>query len=156
VLGNHEQADDPEGAPRAFKAAGIPLLENASVTLKHHGGALHLVGLSNYRRREARRFAAAVAQVPDGAHAICFTHHPDIFPHLPARCALTIAGHTHGGQVWLPLVGRLIVPSRHGQRYAAGHIVENGKHLFVSTGIGTSRLPVRFGVPPEVSLLEIR
>jgi uncharacterized protein len=58
--------------------------------------------------------------------------------------------------VALPLIGRPIVPSRFGQRYAIGHIVENGRHLFVSPGIGTSRIPVRFGVPPEISLLTIR
>jgi predicted MPP superfamily phosphohydrolase len=156
VLGNHENADDPKGAPRAFKAAGIPLLENESVMVKHGGGALHLIGLSNYRRRQGARFAPALARLPADARAICFTHSPDIFPLLPAQCALTIAGHTHGGQVWLPVLGRPVVPSRHGQRYAAGHLVENGKHLFVSTGIGTCMIPVRFGVPPEVSLLEVR
>ena len=58
-----------------------------------------------------------------------------------------------GGQVNLPLVGRPIVPSLYGQRYAIGHVVEGGKHLFVATGIGTSIVPVRFGVPPEVSML---
>lgn len=58
--------------------------------------------------------------------------------------------------MWLPLVGRLIVPSKFGQRYAAGLIHEDGKTLFVSTGIGTSIIPVRFLVPPEVSILDIR
>ena len=74
---------------------------------------------------------------------------------MPSTCALTIAGHTHGGQVWLPLLGRLIVPSHYAQRYAAGFVREQGKSLFVSTGIGTSILPVRLGVPPEVSLLAL-
>jgi hypothetical protein len=74
-------------------------------------------------------------------------------PTLPHGFSLPIAGHTHGGQVKLPLVGRPIAPSDHGQRYAAGHVVENGRHLFVLTGIGTSIVPVRFGVPPEVSML---
>ena len=66
-----------------------------------------------------------------------------------------IAGHTHGGQVHLPLLGRPIVPSAYGERFAIGHIQENGRHLFVSSGLGTSILPVRFRVPPEVSLLEL-
>ena len=72
------------------------------------------------------------------------------------RVSLALAGHTHGGQVNLPLLGRLIVPSHYGQRYAAGHIVEQGRHLFVTTGLGTSILPVRFGVPPEVAILTLR
>jgi hypothetical protein len=86
---------------------------------------------------------------------LCFTHSPDVFPDLPKTCLLTIAGHTHGGQVDLPVLGRLIVPSEFGQRYAAGLVHENGRYMFVSTGIGTSIIPVRFRVPPEVSLVKI-
>lgn len=55
-----------------------------------------------------------------------------------------------------PGIGRPVVPSNHGQRFAVGHIVEEGRHLFVSSGVGTSILPVRFLVPPEVSLLTLR
>lgn len=69
---------------------------------------------------------------------------------------LTVAGHTHGGQVALPFIGRPVVPSRFGQRYAIGHVVENGRHLFVTPGIGTSILPVRFAVPPEITILVLR
>jgi predicted MPP superfamily phosphohydrolase len=68
---------------------------------------------------------------------------------------LTLAGHTHGGQVNLPIVGRLVVPSEFGQRYACGHVIEEGRHLFVSSGIGTSIMPVRFGVPPEVVIITL-
>ena len=69
---------------------------------------------------------------------ILITHNPDIFPKVPPRVSLTLAGHTHGGQVNLPVVGRLVLPSKYGQRYAMGHIVEGGRHLFVGGGIGTS------------------
>jgi predicted MPP superfamily phosphohydrolase len=69
---------------------------------------------------------------------------------------LTIAGHTHGGQVYVPGIGRPIVPSRYGERYAAGHVVEGDRHLFVATGPGTSILPVRFLVPPEISVIAMR
>jgi predicted MPP superfamily phosphohydrolase len=71
------------------------------------------------------------------------------------RPARTLAGHTHGGQVRLPLLGSPVVPSRFGQRYARGHVSEGGRHLFVSTGTGTSILPVRFRVPPEVTIVEL-
>src|SRR5262249_17410332 len=93
--------------------------------------------------------------VPDDAPVLVITHNPDVFPEIPARVALTLAGHTHGGQVWLPLVGRPIVPSRYGQRYAIGHVVEDGGPLFVTPRIGTSIGAVRFLVPPEVSVLEL-
>jgi len=79
-----------------------------------------------------------------------------VFPLLPKNCALTVAGHTHGGQVRLPFVGWLVVRSRYGQRYAAGYVREGAKPLFVSTGIGTSIFPVRLGVPPEISLLRLQ
>ena len=82
-------------------------------------------------------------------------HEPDIFPQVPERVALTISGHTHGGQVDLPFIGRLVVPSAYGQRYAYGHVVENGRNLIVSGGLGLSVLPVRLGVPPEIVLIEI-
>jgi predicted MPP superfamily phosphohydrolase len=57
--------------------------------------------------------------------------------------------------VYLPLLGRLIVPSRYGERYAIGHIVEDDRHLFVTAGVGTSILPVRFLVPPEISIVRL-
>jgi hypothetical protein len=94
--------------------------------------------------------------VSDDAPVLAFTHNPDVFPHVPARVALTIAGHTHGGQVVLPLLGRPLVPSAYGQRYAIGHVEEDGRHLFVSSGLGTSIFPVRFGVPPEISIVVVR
>ena len=78
-----------------------------------------------------------------------------MFPELPSNIILTLAGHTHGGQVNFPFVGRRIVPSKYGQRYAAGLIEENNRHLFVTTGIGTTGTAVRFRVPPEIAVLDI-
>jgi predicted MPP superfamily phosphohydrolase len=74
---------------------------------------------------------------------------------IPQRVALTLAGHTHGGQVAFPIVGRLIVPSRYGSRYAIGHIIESGRHLYVTAGVGTSIIPVRFRVPPAITVLTL-
>ena len=98
----------------------------------------------------------AMGGVPEGAPALVFMHNPDVFPRVPSRVSLTIAGHTHGGQVYIPFLGRPIVPSEYGERYAIGHVVEDGRHLFVSPGLGTSILPVRFLVPPEVSIVTLR
>ncbi len=86
---------------------------------------------------------------------ILLTHNPDAFPSVPDRVSLTLAGHTHGGQVNFPIVGRLQVPSRFGERYAAGHVLENGRELFVTTGLGMSILPVRFRVPPTIDVLTL-
>ncbi len=100
----------------------------------------------------------ALAGIPRTARGLCLTHSPDVFPGLSRICALTVAGHTHGGQVVLPILGRPAVAfvSDHGQDYASGLTIEGTKTLFVSTGIGTTGLPVRFGVPPEISLLTVQ
>lgn len=155
VLGNH---DWWEGAPRiqrALESVGVRVLEDATVAIKWDKCAIQLVGLSDYTDG-ARNYLAALSEISAGAPTLALTHNPDAFPEIPKPVDLVIAGHTHGGQVYLPVLGRLIVPSKYGQRYAIGHIVENERHLFVSSGLGTSIIPVRFLVPPEVSLLTIR
>ena len=96
-----------------------------------------------------------IGAVLSGEPVLLLTHNPDVFPMVPDRVALTIAGHTHGGQVRLPWIGAPIVPSRFGQRFAAGHVVEGNRHLFVATGVGTSIIPVRFRVPPAVTILRL-
>ena len=82
-------------------------------------------------------------------------HEPDIFPRVPPRVALTLAGHTHGGQIVLPFICRRCDPSKYGARFAYGHIVEQGRHMIVSGGLGSSMVPVRLGVPPEIVLIEL-
>jgi predicted MPP superfamily phosphohydrolase len=155
VTGNHDHWENALHIAAALQGVGIPVLENRSVPIRRGGQTLYLVGIGDFFSN-ADNPKVALARVPAGQSALCLTHSPDVFPELPATCQLTIAAHTHGGQVWFPFFGRLIVPSKFGQRYAAGLVREHGKVLFVSTGIGTSIIPVRFGVPPEVSVLDIR
>jgi predicted MPP superfamily phosphohydrolase len=158
VLGNHDWWNDGERTRRAFTAAGIRVLEEESARVEHRGTELYVVGLADQMERvsDPRK---ALAQVPPGAATLVLVHEPDVFetfPSLGIAPTLTLAGHTHGGQVWLPLLGRRVVPSRFGERYAYGHIVEEGRHLFVTAGVGTSIIPVRFLVPPEIALLTLR
>jgi predicted MPP superfamily phosphohydrolase len=155
VLGNHDRWEDAENIARVFWRAGIPMLENSHRMLPGSRNSIALVGIGD-RSSGAARPRRALAGV--SGPALCFTHSPDIFPRLRRTCALTIAGHTHGGQIWLPFLGRpavAVVASRYGQKYAIGIIHEDNKTLFVSPGIGTSGLPLRFGVPPEISLLTV-
>ncbi|WP_226646734.1 metallophosphoesterase [Microbulbifer variabilis] len=154
VLGNHDWWLDPGRVARAFSERGIPVLEDTSTKIAREDCAFRLVGISDFWEGP-HNIDQAMAAVEDNELVMAFTHNPDIFPQIPQSIALTIAGHTHGGQVYLPMIGRPIVPSRYGQRYAIGHIVEEGKHLYVSPGVGTSILPVRFLVPPEVTLLTL-
>lgn len=139
---------------RAFKAAGISTLEDAAVRIPRNGDAVWLVGVSDFWEGP-HEVTRALSPVADAAPIVAMTHNPDVFPSIPQRVCLTLAGHTHGGQVALPLIGRPIVPSHYGERYAAGEIVEARKHLFVTTGIGTSIFPVRFRVRPELVMLRV-
>ena len=153
VIGNHDRWRDPGRVFRSFPANGIPVLENRSVDV----GRFWVTGIGDEHTHAADP-VRALKPVPKGATALCFTHSPDTFADLSPVCGLTVAGHTHGGQVWLPLLGRpaVMIASDFGQRYAIGVVQENGRTLFVSPGIGTSNLPIRLGVPPEISLLEIQ
>jgi uncharacterized protein len=154
VLGNHDWWYDGDRVTRAFAGAGIRVLEDAAAPVRTRGGPLWIAGVSDVLRRPAD-IERALAPVPADAPVIVLTHNPDLFVCVPARVLLTLAGHTHGGQVNLPLLGRLIVPSDFGERFAAGHVREDGRDLFVTTGIGTSIVPVRFRVPPEIAVLTV-
>jgi predicted MPP superfamily phosphohydrolase len=154
VLGNHDWWLDAPRVANALRAARIVMLEDTAASLAVRGRRLAIAGVSDLWEGK-HDINTAIRSVPANEAIILITHNPDIFPDVPGRVSLTIAGHTHGGQVNLPLLGRLVVPSRYGQRYAAGHIVEAGKHLFVSTGLGTSILPIRFRVPPEIVVLRV-
>jgi uncharacterized protein len=155
VIGNHDRWESAGRVTRALQGAGFTVLENHSTVISTADRSFDLVGIGDDFTHAADP-AQALAEVPQGHVALCFTHSPDVFPRLPRACGFTVAGHTHGGQVKLPFIGRPISNSRYGDRYAAGVFEENGKTLFVSTGIGTSGLPVRFGVPPVIDIVDIR
>ncbi len=155
VLGNHDWWLDGPRVRAALQGGGIKVLENEGVSLKSNGRAFRLAGLDDHIERNPNPEAALKGVVRDEP-AIALIHEPDYFPYIPERIALTLAGHTHGGQVRLPWIGAPIVPSRFGQRYARGAVREGAKLLFVTSGVGTSIIPVRFGVPPEYALLTLR
>ncbi len=152
VLGNHDWWLDAEWVQSTLEHHGIRVLEDSSVPIHRGSEEFWLTGIADFweGRPDIPR---AFKDVPEDSPSIAITHNPDVFPRVPPRVNLVIAGHTHGGQVSIPFFGPLIVPSSYWRRYAAGHIIEDGRHLFVSTGLGTSILPVRFLVPPEISLL---
>jgi uncharacterized protein len=155
VLGNHDWWFDGERVRAALEANGIRVLENDVVPIEARGKSFRLLGLPDLWTRTSR-IHPALENVPEGDPIIALAHNPDIFPQLPVHVPLLLAAHTHGGQVRLPIIGTVVHTSNFGDRYEAGHVFENGHHLFVTTGIGTSIIPVRFGVPPEIVLLTIK
>jgi hypothetical protein len=153
VLGNHDWHAAGPAMGAALRRADVPVLENDSREAKPE--ALWVAGTADLRLRWPD-VPRSLAHVPDEGPVILLTHDPDVFPSVPARVQLTLAGHTHGGQVDVPLLRRPFIPSRHGTRYLGGHVVEDSRHLFVSTGVGTAGLPLRFRRPPEVVVLTLR
>lgn len=154
VLGNHDAWLDHDRVRRALEQSRIHVIEEMALRLDRPSGAVWFAGASDLWTG-AHNVPLALSGVTDDAPVVLLTHNPDLFPQVPARVALTLAGHTHGGQVRFPFFGAPVVPSAFGSRFAGGHVVEEGRHLFVSTGLGTSILPVRFRVPPTIDVLTL-
>src|ERR1700754_1852142 len=154
VLGNHDWWFNGDQVRSALESVAIKVIDNQVTQLTRDHDSFWLVGLADSWTQE-QKIKETFAKVPAGGRVIAITHNPDVFLQMPANCLLLIAAHTHGGQVNLPYFGRLVVPSNYGQRFAAGKIDEDGKQLFVTTGIGTSIVPVRFRVPAEIAVLTL-
>ncbi len=168
VLGNHDWWDDRQAQRRGsgpnryvgiLEQNGISVLSNTAVKLESVG--IWLAGLEDqlaiWRKGKPLgldNLPETLAQITDDAPVVMMAHEPDVFPKVPNQVALTLSGHTHGGQVrlfgWSP-----IVPSKFGNRYAYGHVREGRRDLVVSGGIGCSILPVRLGVIPEITVVEM-
>jgi predicted MPP superfamily phosphohydrolase len=157
VLGNHDWGRAGVRMWTALDAAGIVVLENEAVPVDAPGGRLWVAGLADMRYRHPD-IARTLRAVPDDPRepVLLLSHDPDTHPTVPARVALTLSGHIHGGQVRIPVLRRPAIPSRHGERYTRRHHEPGGRRLYVSSGLGTSGLPVRLLAPPEVVLLELR
>jgi predicted MPP superfamily phosphohydrolase len=163
ILGNHDWWFHQSEIRLALARANIPLMENDAVLLGESGARFWLAGLGDQlaiplghgRFRGADDLPATMAKVASDDPVILMVHEPDIFTRVPDRVSLTLAGHTHGGQMRLPLIWPAFVPSQYGARFAYGHIVEGGRDLIVSGGLGTSVVPMRIGVPPEIVHVEI-
>jgi len=155
VLGNHDWWNNGIRVRRGLEQNGIKVLEDETAQIDVRGTSLWLVGFADLWTRP-QRIAVTVAKVPEGQPLIGLTHNPDIFPNVPSRVQLLLAGHTHGGQVRFPIIGPVVESSDYGDRWVQGHVFADNHHLFVTTGIGTSIMPVRFGLPPEIVLLTLK
>jgi len=167
VLGNHDWYEGAEQCRREFARLGIPLIDNGRLVLtperrlvKDAADGLALCGVGDFQ--EGRQdYVAALGGLPEGMPRVLLAHNPDIAeePGLVKgglRVDLMVSGHTHGGQICLPLVGAPITMSRYGQKYRQGLVEGPVCPVFICRGIGVTGLPVRVGVKPEVAVLEFR
>jgi predicted MPP superfamily phosphohydrolase len=154
VLGNHDWRADGERVRHALREQRIEVLENDCVSVDLAGEVLWVVGLADATTRRPD-VTTPFSLVPESAPLLVLTHDPDVFPKLPERPLLALAGHTHGGQVNVPIVRERVTPSVHGDRYAGGLFHRGERVMYVSRGIGTSSYPVRFRAVPEVVMLTV-
>ena len=154
ILGNHDWWYDGDVVRDELVGAGVTVLENASVAASCGGQSFWIAGLADRITRDPDH-NATMGAIPPGDNILLLSHHPDEFADLTRDISLVLAGHSHGGQVVFPLLGRPIVPSDYGQRFAYGHIEEDGRSMVVTSGIGESKLPLRFGVPPEIAVVTL-
>jgi hypothetical protein len=156
ILGNHDFQVDPEGITRALRAQRIRVLRNSHCALRSRSGNLWVVGVDDLWW-EAEDIRAALRYVPARDPKVLLCHNP-----LGIRLAaahgidLMLSGHTHGGQVRLPMVGSVYGRSKLGKRFVEGWNRLNGTQIYVSRGIGKVFVPLRFGCPPEITCLRLR
>ena len=153
ILGNR---DTKKEAVRAgLGNIGIPVLSNNVVRLERGGKHFWLAGLAD-QLTEKPDLIGTLAQTNSDDPVILLAHEPDIFPEVVRaehKVALTLAGHTHGGQVGVPFLGSAV--ELMGRKYVHGHYTENDRNLIVSGGLGVSRVPARFLMPPEITVIDL-
>jgi predicted MPP superfamily phosphohydrolase len=154
VLGNHDYNYGAEEITAALLAEGINVLHDEKRSLAFQGATFELVGLPDTGAvRESGR--ALLASLSPERPTIILTHDPYWFTFVPEGPHLTLAGHTHGGQIRIPGLGVLHNASRAPLRWSYGFIREEHRLLYVTSGIGTSGIPLRIGVPPEYTIFEV-
>lgn len=174
VVGNHDWWQDveaqearrgPTETERELEAAGIPVLDNRSVRIGGRADGFWLAGVGEQRPFDEGPdgegmddLEAALAQVGDDGPVVLLAHEPDLFDHLPEasrKVSLTISGHTHGGQIRL-LGGAPLINASDNEKWSWGRYDDDdGRVLIVSGGIGCSVLPMRVGVPPEITVIDL-
>jgi len=168
-LGNHEAWSKTEDSiTRLFSREGIRMLRHERVPIESHGEAINLIGV-DFQTRSALRIMNAkrdhfVREYLEGVEDlvqpdtvnILLTHNPNAFDRAAELgIDLSLAGHTHGGQVALEFVHQNISPSRLITSYVKGWFRKGDAQLYVNRGIGTIGVPIRLGSPPEVAILEL-
>lgn len=154
VLGNHDLRSDDRWPQVFVKSTRIKLLRGEVVKVDADIGEFYVAGIDDLVFGKTDN-SYTLQELKEKKPILFLSHNPDFFPLLPNNPALTLSGHTHGGQIRLPFIGSLdsIIPSIYGKKYDYGHIIENGKNLFVTSGLGMTTLPVRFFNRPEIALI---
>lgn len=157
VLGNHDVWLDPRGTADALRGHGYEVLENAWTTLRLRGAPFPVVGVGDHLTRRSDVAAATRGLRSRGPTPLVLAHGPRTADELAARGrpALCLSGHTHGGQINLPIVTPLLLASVR-EPYVRGHYRLGEVQLYVNRGVGTSGIRLRVNAPAEVTLATLR
>jgi predicted MPP superfamily phosphohydrolase len=152
VIGNHDRSYGPDEVTQALRDTDVTMLYDATAEITHEGQAITIVGVPDARvDRPAPRELLGGLNGP----SIVLTHDPVWFHDVPAGPHLTLAGHTHGGQICLPFIGPIRNASKAPMKWTYGLIEEPGKRMYVTSGLGCSGIPLRIGRPPEFVIAEV-
>ncbi|MBI5877848.1 MAG: metallophosphoesterase [Chloroflexi bacterium] len=155
VLGNHDYWSDVRVVARQLRRVGLHPMHNEARQLRHGDHALYVIGVDDVRFRRAD-LSRALDGVPDGAFKVMLVHEPDFADFAAPGIALQLSGHSHGGQIRLPRIGALLLPSL-GRKYPAGlQQTAHGMWVYTTRGVGVAMPPLRYHCPPEISLLTLR
>jgi predicted MPP superfamily phosphohydrolase len=155
VLGNHDVVTDPRRVTNSLRAEGIQVLSNRSVAMEVDGARFWLAGVDDILEGRAD-LDATLHDVPANESVILLAHEPDYADHVARYPVdLQLSGHSHGGQVRLPLIGPVFLPQL-ARKYIWGLYKVGGLTLYTNPGLGTVNIPVRLNCPPEVTLLTLR
>jgi predicted MPP superfamily phosphohydrolase len=154
VLGNHDRSYGPEEIAQALAAHEITLLADAVQPITFEDATIDILGIPD-ARVERPQAQAALAALHVDRPSIELSHDPVWFKHLPAGPHLMLAGHTHGGQIRLPFYGAIRNASHAPMRWSYGLIEEEGRRMYVTSGLGCSGIPLRIGCRPEWALIEV-
>jgi uncharacterized protein len=154
ILGNHDYEYGDEEIAQALRANGIAVLDDERREVDVHGAAISLVGIPDARIHRAAA-AEVIKESTEQGPTLVLAHDPYWFKYLPPGPHLMLAGHTHGGQICLPGIGPLINMSHAPLRWTHGLIVEDGRHMYVTSGLGMSGLPIRFGTAAEYVIVDV-
>ncbi len=151
ILGNHDRWFGAEKLKKVLERNNIKVLVNSMLYTDIGTNRIYIAGIDDLMMG-----SPDINKTLKNVHSpvILMSHSPDIFPDVPKFVDLTLAGHTHGGQVVIPFRGPFWVPSDYGSRYASGFVVEDSKKMIVTKGIGTSIIPVRFNCLPEIVVID--
>lgn len=155
VLGNHDSWEVRHKIRHYIAKNGVKLLENNTEKVTVNEKSFWIAGIEDLITGYPD-LKGTLSQIEDDVNpVILLTHNPDVFDEVPDRVSLTLAGHTHGGQIYIPFLVNMVTPSRFDGRFLKDHIVQDNRHILVSSGLGTTIIPARFLVPPEIIVLQL-